>query len=137
MNVMPQIISALMTVESAGQVNPVGDSGAALGPLQIHECVVQDVNRIYGMKFRHEQVTDMRFARAIASLYLKHYMRTARLSLGFRMGIIHMSDAELAARIWNGGPKGYEKHATDAYWSKVKQHLPTDVAEYIGHVRAA
>jgi hypothetical protein len=27
------------------------------------------------------------------------------------------------ARIWNGGPRGYEKNSTKIYWSKVKENL--------------
>jgi hypothetical protein len=31
--------------------------------------------------------------------------------------------AEDRARIWNGGPKGYEKSATKRYWKEVKKNL--------------
>jgi hypothetical protein len=30
---------------------------------------------------------------------------------------------EDAARIWNGGPNGWKKKATDSYWQKVARAL--------------
>jgi hypothetical protein len=45
------LLFALMVVESNGDCSAVGDDGKALGCLQIHACVVEDVNRIYGTSY--------------------------------------------------------------------------------------
>ncbi len=50
MNLGP-LIAALITVESNGRDNAVGDGGRAIGALQIHKSVVVDVNRIAGISY--------------------------------------------------------------------------------------
>ncbi len=108
MHFLPALISALVMVESGGDPAKVGDGGQALGILQIHPEVVQDVNRNYGTKYRHKDVLNPVKARRICKLYLRHYA-------GCR------ATAEQCARIWNGGPRGHDKAATRQYWEKVRQ----------------
>jgi hypothetical protein len=48
-------------------------------------------------------------ARAVCEAYLRHYGKG--------------KTTEQQARIWNGGPTGDRKSATEAYWAKVKKHL--------------
>jgi len=109
MNLGP-LIAALITVETGGCRNPdlaIGDGGAAIGALQIHRAVVLDVNRIAGTNYTHSQMTNRVAARRVCEIYLNRYA-DGRTN-------------EEAARIWNGGPTGYRKSATLAYWNKVKK----------------
>jgi len=103
------LITALMIVESAGNDQAIGDNGRAIGPLQIHRGVVLDVNRITGSHYKHSEMTNRVAARAVCEAYLRHYGKG--------------KTTEQQARIWNGGPTGDRKSATEAYWAKVKKHL--------------
>ncbi len=58
MTTLSNLISALIIVESSGNDLAIGDNGRALGPLQIHRGVVQDVNRITGSHYRHQDMTN-------------------------------------------------------------------------------
>ena len=109
MSTISNLISALIIVESSGNDQAIGDNGRAIGPLQIHRGVVQDVNRITGSHYRHQDMTNRAQARAVCEAYLKHYGRGAT--------------TEQLARRWNGGPTGDRKTATVAYWAKVKKAL--------------
>ena len=108
MNLGP-LIAALITVESNGRDNAIGDGGAAIGALQIHRAVVLDANRIAGTSYTHAQMTNRVAARRVCEIYLSRYASG--------------KTNEEAARIWNGGPTGYKKSATLAYWNKVKRNL--------------
>jgi hypothetical protein len=105
------LISALMIVESSNNDLAIGDQGRAIGCLQIHKAVVLDVNRITGSHYRHQDMTNRVAARAVCGAYLKHYGKGCT--------------TEQLARKWNGGgPAGDKKKATEAYWLRVKKHLP-------------
>jgi hypothetical protein len=110
MTTISNLISALIIVESSGNDLAIGDNGRAIGPLQIHRGVVQDVNRITGSNYRHQDMTNRVAARAVCEAYLKHYGKGCT--------------TEQLARKWNGGgPAGDRKSATEAYWNKVRKHL--------------
>ena len=106
---LTNLITALITVESSGNDQAIGDNGRALGPLQIHRGVVLDVNRITGSHYRWESMTNRAQARAVCEAYLTHYGRGA--------------STEQLARTWNGGPTGDRKTATVTYWGKVKKQI--------------
>ena len=105
-----KLINALVKVESEGRATVVGDSGKAVGVLQIHKCVVDDVNRIYKTKYTYEDRNNPVKSKEICKKYLMHYAGK------------NATD-EKYARVWNGGPKGHTKKSTEKYWSKVKKVL--------------
>jgi hypothetical protein len=109
MTTLSNLISALIIVESSGNDQAIGDNGRALGPLQIHRGVVQDVNRITGSNYRWESMTNRAQARAVCEAYLQHYGRG--------------KTTEQQARIWNGGPTGDRKPVTLAYWRRVQKAI--------------
>ena len=109
MTTLSNLITALIVVESSGNDMAIGDNGRAIGPLQIHKAVVIDVNRITGSHYRHQDMTNRAQARAVCEAYRRHYGRGKSL--------------EQQARIWNGGPTGDRKSATEAYWRKVQKAL--------------
>jgi len=110
-----RLLPALVKVESNGNPRAVGDSGKALGELQIWSVVVQDVNRAHGTRYTHRDAFDPVKARDICRRYLAIYCTPKRLGRAPTM--------EDAARIWNGGPNGHKKSATEKYWHKVAQAL--------------
>lgn len=105
-----QLIAALILVESSGNATAVGDGGRALGCLQIHRCVITDVNRRYKTDFKHADALDIDKAILICQMYLEMYAPPG-------------ATMEQLARIWNGGPNGYKKKCTKAYWLKVRRCL--------------
>ena len=123
-------IAALIAVESGGNDHAIGDNGQAVGCLQIHPCVVEDVNRVlYAARadYRYHRL-DRRFRRSsvsICRIYLSHYATKERLR--------REPSLEDLARIWNGGPDGYQKDGTKAYWVKVRTAMETRVTAESGN----
>lgn len=110
------LIMAMIMTESSCNEKAVGDNGASYGPLQIQECVIQDVRRISGdFTITHDMAFDISEAIRICRVYLKHYCRADRVG--------RTPTFEDAARMWNGGPNGHKKKATSEYWQKVNKHL--------------
>lgn len=111
----PQLLAALIMVESSGRDHVVGDGGHARGPLQIHAAVIRDVNRIHGTHYTHQQMTNRADACRVCTLYLSTYATRERLG--------HTPTDEDRARIWNGGPEGWRRPTTLGYWSRVRRRL--------------
>jgi hypothetical protein len=112
---LDRLIPALEKVESNGNPDAIGDNGKAFGILQIWEVVIIDVNRAKGTAYTHADAFDPAKAREICRAYLSIYATERRLGRKPTM--------EDAARIWNGGPNGYKKDATNKYWQKVAKAL--------------
>lgn len=116
---LDKLIAALIQVESNGNDRAVGDlnlAQKAYGPLQIREPVCIDVNRVHGSNIH---ATDMLGNRALSIDTFKKYIAiyATRARLGFE------PTDETRARIWNGGPAGWKKAATEPYWRKAKAAL--------------
>lgn len=112
---MDKLIPALKQVESNNNANAVGDNGKAKGILQIWAVVVSDVNRVSKVKYTHDDAFDPTKAEEICRKYLALYCTAKRLG--------HEPTMEDASRIWNGGPIGHKKSATNSYWKKVSKAL--------------
>jgi hypothetical protein len=112
MTTLSNLISALIIVESSGNDQAIGDNGRALGPLQIHRGVVQDVNRITGSNYRHSEMTNRTIARKVCEAYLKHYVTEKRI--GRKPTVADF------AKVWNSGPEGFRKTCSDKYAAKVQ-----------------
>lgn len=105
------LIAALIQVESGGNSFAVGDAGRSLGCLQISEAVLMDV----AAKVPHADPFNRLDAIRVCNAYLTKYATAARLG--------REPTLEDMARIWNGGPSGWKKPETRAYWLKVKREL--------------
>lgn len=109
------LLTALIAVESGGNDLAKGDSGDAIGCLQIHKEVIGDVNRIYGTTYRWpESCYSRETSKKICKLYLKHYApKRAR--------------AKMLCALWNAGPRGPLKLKTNKriqeYVKRVKREL--------------
>jgi hypothetical protein len=111
------LLPALIQVESGGSTNAIGDAGKAYGALQVWDICVKEVNRVYGHRYTHEMMFEERHARNVAIFYLMHYGKVYKQKTGKE------PTKEVLARIWNGGPEGYKKKSSLAYWGRVKKEL--------------
>ncbi len=109
------LITALITVESNGNPNAIGDNGLAYGCLQIHSAYVKDASEYAGKDWVHEDVFDPETAKEVFRAYMARYATERRLG--------QKPTYELLSRIHQGGPNGFKKSATDKYWAKVKREL--------------
>lgn len=107
MNTNAILAAALIAIESAGNDLAVGDRGTAIGPLQIRPAVVIDVNRAFGTRYKHARMTNRAEAIAVMERYLWLYAQPSRIGRP-------VTDVD-RARIWNGGPNGWRKTATEDY----------------------
>lgn len=129
--ILSLIIPALIIVESGGDNFAIGDHGEAVGCLQIHACVIEDVNRVSKTKYTLEDRLDRDKSIEICYRYLWHYGTHYKRTTG------EEPTAEILSRIWNGGPKGYAKDATAKYWAKVKREMDRmkrDTGDYRGRI---
>ena len=115
------LLDAIEWVESKGDPDAVGDNGKAIGSFQIWKIYVDDVNRILKLQgierhFFYRARLSRSASREMAMIYLIYYSDKAEVGSW---------DAylETAARIHNGGPKGYLKESTKPYWLLVKARM--------------
>lgn len=116
-SIIAMLISALMIVESDGRADAIGDSGRAVGVLQIHPECVQDINRFSKVQYTLSDRADERKSVEMCWRYLYHYGNKYKRDTGKE------PTAEVLARIWNGGPRGYNNPNTLHYWQKVRGEL--------------
>lgn len=110
--------SAIVAVESGGNPRAVGDGGEAVGLYQIRPVLVEDLNRIAGRpKWRLGDRWDPSRSRQMFVEYLGHYGNAYYRRVGVA------PTAEVYARMWNGGPRGYVKKSTWSYWQKVDRKM--------------
>ncbi len=104
-------------VESSNNIWAIGDknlSEPAYGSHQIRQPVCDDVNRHFGTKYRAEQMLGNRkLSEKVCELYLSIWATEARIGR-------KVTDQD-RARIWNGGPKGWQKKSTLGYWVKIQK----------------
>ena len=110
-------IKALIMTESSGRSYVTGDNGKAVGCLQIHPCVVKDVNRIYKTHYKLSDRKNIKKSIEMCIKYLKHYGAHYTKKTGLR------PTHQVYSRIWNGGVYGWKNKATEKYWDKVKYHI--------------
>jgi hypothetical protein len=108
---------AIATVETACNPSAIGDNGQAVGIVQIHPEVVEDVNRLTGTRFTPAARLTVKQSYYMFRVYLQHYG-----------GEGDDATPEKYARIWNGGPKGHKKKATELYWSRLNEILKSPAA---------
>lgn len=105
-------ILILIQVESAGNDLAIGDNGLAYGCLQMHAGYVQDAAEYAGQDWVHKDAFDRETSIDIFLAYISRYATEDRIG--------RPVTAEDIARIHNGGPNGWKKKSTEAYWRKVR-----------------
>lgn len=110
-----QILDAIRFVESSDRADvPDGDQGKAIGPYQIHEVYWQDALRFEpALGGGYQDCRQRPYAERVIAAYMQHYVAEA-----WRDG-----DAEVIARVHNGGPQGFKSPATLGYWRRVLARL--------------
>ena len=116
------LIVALIAVESSGNDFALGDKGKAAGCLQVHKCVIDDVNRIYGLTYQWpESAYSRETAICICQLYLKHYAKNYQKKTG------RWATVDILCALWNAGPRGPWKLQTNErlknYVKKIKREM--------------
>ena len=110
-------INAIIQVESEGRRYVPGACGE-LGPLQISPICLEDINQIRARMGYEYSFTSMDcFSRSksveMFYFYTDYWIEEHELD----------PTDENRARIWNGGPRGWEKSSTKAYWQKVQRAM--------------
>lgn len=115
-NLLYVLIPVLMVQESGNNPQAIGESGE-VGVLQIRQCVVDDVNRIYGSSWKLHHCKSPVISKEICYAYLSYWGEK------YRTETAKKPTYEIYARIWNGGPDGWKKDRTTDYWKEVEVRL--------------
>ena len=115
------LIVILAKLESRGDPNVVNVKKGAVGILQIHSTLVKDLKELNSLPFFDPNVFpdprfDPKWSHSACASYLYHWGRKVQPTPESPELWI-----ETLARIWIGGPKGYEKKSTIVYGQKAVQ----------------
>lgn len=99
------VINKIIQIESEGNPNAVGDSGSAIGLLQIRPIMVKEVNRLLG---EQRYTLEDRWCPKKSVEIFKDYQNIVNPEW----------DEELAAKRWNGGIRGGRNPKTIKYYKK-------------------
>lgn len=109
---------AITQVESGGNASARNPATDAVGIAQITKKMVDDCNRILGTRrFSYDDRWSAAASRRMFDVYLDYWGRQYERQTGRRC------TDEVRARIWNGGPRGWERSGTLEYWERVRKHL--------------
>lgn len=108
------LVDAVMYVESRNNPNAWNKREDACGVLQIRPIMINDVNRILSKKNTPKVYT-----------LNDRWNKTKSIEIFYIIQEYYSPNGtpERIARVWNGGPNGYKKPQTLAYWHKVKKQL--------------
>lgn len=111
-----QILDAIRFVESGDRDDAAdGDDGKAIGPYQIHRVYWEDALRAQpSLGGDYQDCRSRAYAERVIAAYMQRWVPEAW----------HDGDAEILARVHNGGPTGPDKQATLRYWERVRARLP-------------
>ena len=106
----------MVLVESSGLDNQYNKGSGATGPLQIKQILLDDVNRIYGIRYTLEDCQSLWISIHIFHLIINHYATEKLLG--------HKPTMRDRAGIWRQGFAGYKRNPSesDYYWDKIKMY---------------
>lgn len=113
---LDSIIQVLKFVESENNPKAIGDQGRSYGILQIQKIAIEDVNKRYGTNYIHQDAFKVNCAEEIFKLYVTMWSEHLYKKEKRKVRV------EDIVRIWNGGPRGYLKDATEWYLRKFKKY---------------
>jgi len=107
------LLDAIRVVETGGEPDggrdALGDQGRSLGPFQIQRSYWLDS----GVPGSWEDCREASYARRVVHAYWRRYAPQA----------YDRADAQVLARVHNGGPAGARSQRTLAYWAKVEREI--------------
>jgi hypothetical protein len=106
---IPNLIDAIIYVESRGNTKAHNIKEDAVGCLQIRPIMLREVNRLLG--YNKYKLAD-RWSKA----------KSIEMFNVIKQHTTNPTNEKLA-RNWNGGWNGYKKQSTLKYWHKVKEQL--------------
>ena len=106
---IPNLIDAIIYVESRGNTKAHNIKEDAVGCLQIRPIMLREVNRLLG--YNKYKLAD-RWSKA----------KSIEMFNVIKQHTTNPTNEKLA-RNWNGGWNGYKKKSTLKYWYKVKEQL--------------
>lgn len=110
-------IRAIGQIESNNTDNVVGDGGRAIGRYQIHDICVKGSGLKDLLNYQHKDMADSIKAEHVFWATMGVHCYTYAMKYG------NYPSYEELARMWNGGPNGYQMQATLGYLKKFKQAL--------------
>jgi hypothetical protein len=111
-----EIRDILKHVETNYRPHMIGDGGDSYGILQIQQGAIDDVNRVYGTDYNHQDAFDITCAEEIFELYITIWTKNLEKKQQ------RAATEEDIVRIWNGGPQGWRRSGTLKYLSKYNQY---------------
>jgi hypothetical protein len=111
------LIPLLIQIESSGNPSAIGDSGKAIGVLQIHSSYWSDGCEELKVKWPYKNAFNKEKSILVVKAYLTRY------GSSYEKQTKKPITLEILSRIHNGGPSGYKKKSTDSYWLKVQKLL--------------
>ena len=111
------LFTTISKIESSEGLYTVGDNGRALGPLQIHQGAVNDVNKKYDTNYTHTDMYDMEKAMEVAAMYLNINAERYNNYYG------NYPTVEALVRSFNGGYGGFTNELTLEYGNKFTNYL--------------
>lgn len=93
-NLVAITVALLMSVESNGRMDAIGDHGHAVGVLQVHACMVRECNRLYPqygftLADRHDPALSQVMARIWLGWAASHYRIVDPRKLAMRWNCPH------------------------------------------------
>lgn len=120
---MDLLFTVCCSLESGFNPNEVGDDGDAIGIVQTWKCVVEDVNnfqervRVTGRKYTYKDRWCPNKSREMFDIYLGIWGQNFE-----KVNRKKPTEIDLA-RIWNGGPNGWNIRKTQTYAKKAKERF--------------
>jgi hypothetical protein len=112
---MNELLLALLTIIPILEGDPRGNPAEnALGPYHITPVMVQEVNRIMKISYKHEDALNERLAKHMVVVHLEYWGKQYEKRTGKKASIA------ILAAIHNKGPHGYRKKAGKDYGSRAK-----------------
>jgi len=105
-----EVLIVIAAIESGGDYAAYNAKEEAVGLLQIRQCVLDDVNRVYGASYHQTDCFSRLTSAKIAKQYIYLWCNHEKVGRS-----VTVADA---VRIWNGGPTGWAKDSTRKYLEK-------------------
>lgn len=108
-----KLFDVIKYVETNNEESAVGDNGKSFGLVQIQKICVDDINRMYGTTYAHEDAFNPDCAKEMFILYLRAGIKKYKVKY-------HEQPTESQiVRMWNGGIyRGYRVKATRRFLKK-------------------